>query len=234
MPTAELLRRADERVHAIPVPTRPTVFVHGDVWPGNTVLAGDTARALIDWKTAGVGNPGVDLGELRKQVAIGYGEEAPKYDLPADGRIRRKRRGRGRPVVDPAVEGGLFLDPDRAAGVGQYATGHRRRGASRANDEGRQPHRDAHAGQLSLCRSLITAELVDRFRVVVFPVVTGATGQDRIYDGYPDIRLDLVQSCTFDGGLQLLEYVPTCSTVRQVLRERRAERGHRSRCAPEC
>ena len=81
MPTTELLRRADERVHAIPVPTRPTVFVHGDVWPGNTVLAGDTVRALIDWKTAGVGNPGVDLGELRKQVAIAYGEEAPKYVL---------------------------------------------------------------------------------------------------------------------------------------------------------
>jgi riboflavin biosynthesis pyrimidine reductase len=41
---------------------------------------------------------------------------------------------------------------------------------------------------VSLCRSLIAAELVDRFRVVVFPVVTGATGQDRIYDGYPGLR----------------------------------------------
>lgn len=64
-------------------------------------------------------------------------------------------------------------------------------------------------GSVSLCRSLITAGLVDRFRVVVFPVVNGATGQDRIYDGYPDVGLDLVQSRTFDGGLQLLEYVPT-------------------------
>ena len=64
-------------------------------------------------------------------------------------------------------------------------------------------------GSVSLCRSLLTAGLVDRFRVVVFPVVTGATGQDRIYDGYPDVRLDLVESRTFEGGLQLLEYVPT-------------------------
>ncbi|HJQ87000.1 MAG TPA: dihydrofolate reductase family protein [Propionibacteriaceae bacterium] len=64
-------------------------------------------------------------------------------------------------------------------------------------------------GSVSLCRSLIAAELVDRLRVVVFPVVTGATGQDRIYDRYPDIRLDLVESRTFEGGLQLLEYVPT-------------------------
>nr|WP_219975824.1 dihydrofolate reductase family protein [Rubrobacter xylanophilus] len=64
-------------------------------------------------------------------------------------------------------------------------------------------------GSVSLGRSLITAGLVDRFRVVVFPVITGATGQDRIYEGYPDVRLDLVESRTFDGGLQLLEYVPT-------------------------
>ncbi len=64
-------------------------------------------------------------------------------------------------------------------------------------------------GSVSLCRSLLQAGLVDRFRVVVFPVINGATGQDRIYDGYPDVRLDLVASRTFDGGLQLLEYVPT-------------------------
>lgn len=64
-------------------------------------------------------------------------------------------------------------------------------------------------GSLSLCRSLIAAGLVDRFQVVVFPVITGATGQDRIYHGYPDVKLDLVESRTFDGGLQLLVYVPT-------------------------
>ena len=64
-------------------------------------------------------------------------------------------------------------------------------------------------GSLSLCRSLLGAGLVDRFRVVVFPVITGATGQDRIFDGYPDIALDLVNSRTFDGRLQMLEYVPT-------------------------
>jgi dihydrofolate reductase len=64
-------------------------------------------------------------------------------------------------------------------------------------------------GSVSLCRSLLTAGLVDRYRVVVFPVVTGATGQDRVYDEYPDVRLELVESRTFEGGLQLLEYVPT-------------------------
>ena len=40
-------------------------------------------------------------------------------------------------------------------------------------------------GSLTLCRSLLTAGLVDRFRVVVFPVITRSSGKDRIYDGYP-------------------------------------------------
>src|SRR5215217_4660418 len=64
-------------------------------------------------------------------------------------------------------------------------------------------------GSLNLCRSLLDAGVVDRFRVVVFPVITGATGKDRIFDGYPDVALDLVETRTFDGRLQLLEYVPT-------------------------
>ncbi len=64
-------------------------------------------------------------------------------------------------------------------------------------------------GSLTLCRSLLTAGLVDRFRVVVFPVITGSTGRDRIYDGYPDVALDMVGARTFDGRIQLLEYVPT-------------------------
>jgi dihydrofolate reductase len=67
-------------------------------------------------------------------------------------------------------------------------------------------------GSLTLCRSLLSAGLVDRFRVVVFPVITGSTGRDRIYDGYPDVALELVKSRTFDGRLQLLEYLPTVLT----------------------
>ena len=64
-------------------------------------------------------------------------------------------------------------------------------------------------GSLSLCRALMAAGLVDRFRVVLFPVITGRTGSERIYDDYLDFALDLVESRTFDGRLQLLEYVPT-------------------------
>jgi dihydrofolate reductase len=64
-------------------------------------------------------------------------------------------------------------------------------------------------GSLTLCRALLTAGLADRFRVVVFPVITGSTGRERIYDEYPDVALDMISSRTFDGRSQLLEYAPT-------------------------
>ena len=64
-------------------------------------------------------------------------------------------------------------------------------------------------GSLTLCRSLLKAGLVDRFRVVVFPGITGNSGRERFYDGYPDVALEMISSRTFDGRLQLLEYVPT-------------------------
>jgi dihydrofolate reductase len=63
-------------------------------------------------------------------------------------------------------------------------------------------------GSLSLSRSLLAAGLVDRFRVVMFPVITGATGEERIYDGYPDVALAMTEHRTFDEGIQLVEYRP--------------------------
>jgi dihydrofolate reductase len=74
------------------------------------------------------------------------------------------------------------------------------------------PHGLRTIGSLTLCRSLLNAGLVDRLRVVVFPVITGSTGRGRMYDGYPDVSLEMVASRTFDGRIQLLEYVPDVLT----------------------
>ncbi|WP_242001576.1 aminoglycoside phosphotransferase family protein [Kribbella steppae] len=76
MATTPLLRTADEWIQSLLQPQGATVFLHGDVWPGNMAWTADTCCTLIDWKTAGVGDPGVDIGELRKQIAITYGPEA--------------------------------------------------------------------------------------------------------------------------------------------------------------
>ena len=63
-------------------------------------------------------------------------------------------------------------------------------------------------GSLSVARALLQAGLVDRFRVGMFPVITGATGAERIYDGYPDVALDMIGSRTFDDRIQVVEYRP--------------------------
>lgn len=63
-------------------------------------------------------------------------------------------------------------------------------------------------GSLTLCRSLLRAGLVDRFRVCVFPVITGSTGRERIYDGYPDVALDMISNRVFDSRIQMVEYAP--------------------------
>jgi dihydrofolate reductase len=63
-------------------------------------------------------------------------------------------------------------------------------------------------GSVSLCRSLLVAGLVDRFRVVVFPVVNGASGREPFYAGWPDVVLEVVDHRTFDGRLQMMEFVP--------------------------
>jgi len=39
------------------------------------------------------------------------------------------------------------------------------------------------------------------------PVITG-TGEERIYDGYPDVALEMIEHRTFDGRIQLVEYKP--------------------------
>jgi aminoglycoside phosphotransferase (APT) family kinase protein len=74
-----LLLIADDCLREHGRPDGPIGFVHGDVWWGNTRWDGDTFLALIDWKDSGAGNPGVDLGGFRFQMAITYGPDFPDH-----------------------------------------------------------------------------------------------------------------------------------------------------------
>ena len=64
-------------------------------------------------------------------------------------------------------------------------------------------------GSISMNRALLAAGLVDRLEVLVFPLITGASGSDPILADLPDIDLELVQSRLLDGRIQQLAYVPT-------------------------
>jgi dihydrofolate reductase len=64
-------------------------------------------------------------------------------------------------------------------------------------------------GSLSLNRALMAAGLVDRVQVTLFPVITGQTGVDPIFQGAADFDLELIESRTLDGHTQELTYRPT-------------------------
>jgi dihydrofolate reductase len=64
-------------------------------------------------------------------------------------------------------------------------------------------------GSLSMNRALMAAGLVDRVQVTLFPVITGKTGLDPIFEGAADFDLELVEQRTLDGNIQELTYQPS-------------------------
>jgi dihydrofolate reductase len=64
-------------------------------------------------------------------------------------------------------------------------------------------------GSLSMNRALMAAGLVDRVQLTIFPVITGQTGEDPIFQGAADFDLELIENSTFDGNIQELIYRPT-------------------------
>ena len=64
-------------------------------------------------------------------------------------------------------------------------------------------------GSLSLNRALMAAGLVDCVQLTLFPVITGQTGLEPIFQGAADFDLELVEQTTLDGHIQELVYRPT-------------------------
>jgi dihydrofolate reductase len=78
---------------------------------------------------------------------------------------------------------------------------------ARLKEESQVPLR-SH-GSVSMNRALMAAGLVDRIQVTLFPVITGRTGVDPIFEGAADFDLELIETRTLDGSTQELVYRPT-------------------------
>ncbi len=57
-------------------------------------------------------------------------------------------------------------------------------------------------------KSLVKLGLVDRLRLMVFPLILGENGKEPIYVDYPRLPLELVNTTMLDSRLILLEYHP--------------------------
>lgn len=63
-------------------------------------------------------------------------------------------------------------------------------------------------GSIRLVRSLARLGLIDRLRLMVFPLILGETGKEPIYVDYPRVPLEYVGTKVLDSRLVLLEYHP--------------------------
>lgn len=79
--SSPLLQLANNAAHRYERLRRDAVFLHGDVWPGNVLWIGDRCVGLIDWKEAKVGDPGVELANLRYYAALQHGPEGAREAL---------------------------------------------------------------------------------------------------------------------------------------------------------
>ena len=63
-------------------PVLPERFIHRDFHPGNTLWEGPQLTGVIDWTTGSRGPVAVDLGHLRWNLAVDYGERVADAVLP--------------------------------------------------------------------------------------------------------------------------------------------------------
>jgi dihydrofolate reductase len=64
-------------------------------------------------------------------------------------------------------------------------------------------------GSLSVVQQLLDAGLVDRLRLMRFPLIAGPPGREPAFAGMASADLDLVDHRVLDGRLLLEEYAPT-------------------------
>ena len=114
----------------------------------------------------------------------------------------------GHPDEQPAGNGGVdHLEEPLDWQDATVASGDAVDVVARLKEESDVPLR-SH-GSLAMNRALMAAGLVDRVQVTLFPVITGQTGLDPIFQGAADFDLELIESRTLDGDIQELTYRPT-------------------------
>ena len=134
---------------------------------------------------------------FRQFVEVLGSSAEPKVDDPVNTRMRTMPTT----VVSRRLEGPLgWPDATIVSGDAVDVVG-------RLKEESEVPLR-SH-GSLSMNRALMAAGLVDRVQLTIFPVITGQTGTDPIFQGAADFDLELIGSRTLDGHTQELIYRPT-------------------------
>jgi dihydrofolate reductase len=68
-------------------------------------------------------------------------------------------------------------------------------------------------GSLSVVAQLLHAGLVDRLRLLTFPLIAGPSGREAAFAGMTSADLDLVDQRVLDDRVLLVEYAPTGTDI---------------------
>jgi dihydrofolate reductase len=64
-------------------------------------------------------------------------------------------------------------------------------------------------GSLSVARQLVNGGLVDRLRLMIFPLIAGPPGREAAFQDMDSTDLAVIMQRTLDGRVLLVEYAPT-------------------------
>jgi dihydrofolate reductase len=84
-------------------------------------------------------------------------------------------------------------------------------------------------GSLSLARQLFSAGLVDRLRLLTFPLLAGDAGREPAFTDISATELQLTDTRVLDGRIQLAEYRPTKRDIPRGTEQREPAPGQQPR-----
>ena len=71
-------------------------------------------------------------------------------------------------------------------------------------------------GSLSVAQQLTGAGLVDRLRLMIFPLIAGNSGREAAFANMSSADLELIDHRTLDGRVLLVEYRTTGKDIPQA------------------
>ncbi len=173
------------------------VFVSVDGWAGSAGLPGYfgyLGPELEDWIAGELAAPHVAImGRRTYELLAGLPEEArdeywyrmSRQETVIFSRTLRRATWPGARICDADLVGEI----------------------RRMKAEGDRPLRTT--GSLSLVRQLARAGLVDRLRLLLFPLIAGDAGREALFADMASADLELADHRTLDGRVLLVEYRPT-------------------------
>jgi dihydrofolate reductase len=173
------------------------IFLSVDGWAGSDGLPGYFGYFgpdLEEWITSELGQPQLAvMGRRTYEMLAGLPDEA--RDASWQRMTELNKVVFSRTLKDAEWANTRICDTDLVEEI------------RRLKSEGDLPMRTM--GSLSVGRQLIDAGLVDRVRLMTFPLIAGNEGREAAFADMSSADLELVDHRSLDGRILLVEYRPT-------------------------